>query len=152
MALQPATLQDRREIVALALKETQRYPALKPDHDKVFKLVTDAISSAKHFCWVSIDDNSAVRGVLIGLTGENLWAQRQFCSIPLWLSQIPGDGAKLLRTFRDWVTSRPALRVAGFALDTDIDPRAGQLAERIGFKRHGGAFLLYTRGYVHGIV
>lgn len=151
MSIRPATLQDRQAIFKLALECSELYPMLKPDRSKIQELITDSISSAKHFCWVT-EGNDKVSGVLIGLTGNNLWAQRQFCSITLWVSKIPGAGADLLRTFKHWVISRPAIRVAGIAPDVDLDLRIWKLMQRCGFNQQGGAFLLYNRGYRHGSV
>ncbi len=151
MALRPATLQDRAAIFKIALEQSARYPLLKPDRSKMHELITDSVSAARHFCMVT-DNPGQLGGVLIGLTGNNLWAQRQFCSITLWASKIPGEGMNLLRTFRDWVISRPVIRVAGIASDVELDPRVWELMKRCGFNQHGGAYLLYNRGYRHGTV
>lgn len=143
MVIRPATMTDRDSVFTYAIEGMKRYPRLKPDMDKIRKGLTDVISSAKHFCYVA-DDEGAIKGVIIGLTGENMWAQRQFCSIPLWVSASPGAGAKLLRALVNWIVSRRAVKVAGFSPDVDLDPRVWKLAERIGFKRYGGAWLLYN--------
>lgn len=109
------------------------------------KVITQIISSAKHFCWVAVDSQDRPNGAIIGVVNNNMWAQRQCCNIPLWVSDIPGEGVKLLRELRDWIRSRRAIKVAGFAPDTDdIDPRVWKLAEMMGFKRYGGAYLLYN--------
>ena len=143
--IRPATLADVESIFGIVKHECQRYPQMKFSPDRVRQGIIEAISTARHFAWVSVDEYNVPRGVLIGLTGSNLWAQRQNCNIVLWRSYIRGDGAKLIRKFRDWIRSRRAVRVAGFAPDTDeIDPRVWMLAERMGFKRHGGAYLLYN--------
>jgi hypothetical protein len=85
-----------------------------------------------------------VDGVLLAFTSDNAWAQRQNCAVMLWVSKIPGAGAMMLRDFRDWMQGRRAIRVAGFAPDVELDPRVWIIAERIGFERHGGAYLLYN--------
>jgi len=143
MAIRPAALADANSIIAFVTEGAKAYPELRADHDKVRKLVTEAISSAAHFCWVSVRDGK-VQGLLAGLTGENLWAQRRCCSVPIWISNVPGDGVALLREFRNWFKGRRGIKVAGFAPDIEVDARVWQLAERVGFKRHGGAFLLYN--------
>lgn len=144
--IRPATLMDVDSIFGIVEYECQRYPRMKIDPERIRKGIIEAISTARHFAWVSVDySDDRPRGVLIGLAGENLWAQRQNCNIVLWTSAIRGDGVKLLREFRSWIRSRRAVRVAGFAPDTDsIDSRVWNLVERMGFKRHGGAYLLYN--------
>ena len=149
--IRPATLQDRQAIFTLALEQSKLYPMLKPDRSKMQELIIDSISAAKHFCWVA-EREGKVGGVLVGLSGNNLWAQRQFCSITLWTSKIPGEGMALLRAFKKWVISRPVIRVAGIAPDVDLDLRIWMLMKRVGFNQQGGAFLLYNRGYRHGTV
>jgi hypothetical protein len=107
------------------------------------ELLTTAISGAQHYCWVA-EDEQGLGGVIIGVTGDNMWAQRKNCNIVAWVSRIPGAGATLLRGFRDFVKSRPVIKVAGACPDLEVDPRVWDLAERIGFKRRGGAYLLFS--------
>ena len=57
---------------------------------------------------------------------------------------VIGGGAALLREFRNWIVPRRGVKVAGMSPDLDIDKRALQLAERIGFKKNGGAYLIYN--------
>lgn len=143
--IRPATLADVDAIFDLAMALSPQYPKLKPDKIKIRKGIIQAISSAKHFAWVSESPYEGLKGALIGLTSENLWAQRQNCFVPLWFTERRGDGPKLLRAFKTWVQSRRAIRVAGFVADSKyVDQRAWLLAERIGFKRCVGAYLLYN--------
>ena len=151
MVIRSATLMDQTAIFRIALKEAERYPFLKPDAEKIKALIIDAISSARHFCMVA-EAGGGVKAVLIGLGGDNMWAQRQFCSIAMWVSKLPGAGAALLREFKKWVLSRPAIRVAGMSVDANVDPRALSLLDRIGFRRHGGAQLLYRMEHINGLV
>ena len=142
--IRPATLADADAIFGIAMDEAHQYRGLRPDPVKIRKGIIQAISSAKHFAWVS-ENASGLRGALIGLTSHNLWAERQNCLVALWHTKQIGDGRKLLRAFKTWVQSRRAIRVAGFVSDSEhIDRRAFQLAERMGFRRCGGAYLLYN--------
>lgn len=143
--IRPATLSDVEAIFGIAVFECRGYEGLLLDAQKIRKGIILAISAAKHFAWVSTDKQDRPCGVLIGLTSENLWAQRKNCVVALWSSAIEGDGVKLLREFKRWVQSRRAIRVAGFVPDSDhIDARAYMLAERVGFRKCGGAYLLYN--------
>lgn len=142
MIIRPATLGDRGAVLALAYEQASKYP-LKRDAVKMNALFTDAVSAARHYAIVA-EQNGEVKAALLAFTVNNEWAQRQNSGIRLWVSKIPGAGAAMLRQFRDWVKSRRAIKVAGFAPDVDVDPRALILAERIGFQRHGGAYLLYN--------
>jgi hypothetical protein len=144
--IRPATLADVEMIVFMAQNETYRlYPRLKFDRDKVRKVAIEVVSSAKHFCWVSLSEHGHIKGAIVAATSENMWAQRQSCHVPMWITTVPGDGVKLLRELKKWITSRRAVKVAGFAPDTDdIDPRVWKLASMLGFKRYGGAYLLYN--------
>ena len=142
--IRPATLADLGAIMDIALSETVAYSDLRPDRDKIRSGIIQSISGASHFCWVS-EEAGGVSGALIGLTSDNLWAQRKNCIVALWAAMVSGDGAALLRKFKEWVQSRRAIRVAGLVPDSDhIDRRAYLLADRIGFKRCGDVYLLYN--------
>lgn len=151
MVLRGATLTDRSAIFRLASQQAKRYPYLKPDTEKMKELITDSISSAKHFCMVA-EAEGGIKAVLIGLSGDNMWAQRQFCAIVMWVSTVPGAGAALLRRFKRWVQDRPVIRVAGMAVDTDVDSRTLTLMDHIGFRRHGGAQLFYRMEVPDGAI
>jgi hypothetical protein len=142
--IRPAALHDFSAIFELAVAETAKYEDLRMDESKIRKGIVQSISSANHFAWVA-QNNGKVDGAIIGLTSENLWAQRKNCIVALWKATVPGDGAALLREFKDWVQSRRAIRVAGLVPDSDhLDARAYMLAGRIGFKSSGGIHLLYN--------
>ena len=143
MIIRPATLADLEAIIDIAMEQTLKYPRMRAERRKVKELVIDAISAARHYALV-VESGNRVQGALLGLTTNNAWAQRQNCAVLLWYSWIPGSGAAMLRKFRDWVKSRRAIKVAGFSPDVDLDPRIWKLVDRIGFKRHGGAYLLYN--------
>jgi len=85
--IRPATLADVDAIFEIALIEAAKYDRLLPDRQKIRKGITMAISSAKHFCWVS-EDNGRVNGALVALSSENLWAQRQNCIVALWKTHV----------------------------------------------------------------
>lgn len=134
---------DQKAIEGLVGKWYDKWP-LTPDMDKIRDVLKTAISSAAHFAWVAEEEDGEVRGVLIGLTSDNLWARKKNCHVVAWISEIAGEGVRLLREFTKFVKSRPVIRVAGFAPDSnDIDARAWLLAERLGFRRHGGAYLMF---------
>lgn len=140
--IRSAVLADGKQILDLLLPYTEHYP-LTPDTPKIRQTLATAISSAQHYAYVSERDG-VIEAVLIGLSSDNLWARKRNCNIVAWVSKAPGKGAELLRNFRDWVRTRPAIRVAGACPDIDLDSRVWDLAERIGFKRQGGAYLMFA--------
>lgn len=138
--IRPATLQDLPRILEVGKRLAELYP-LKADDYKMRQLLTEAISSRGNFAMVDEFDGK-ICAVLIGLVGDNLWAQRRFANIVLWWSNTAGSGAALLRKFKVWVVSRRAIKVAGLCPDIDLDDRVHSLLQRVGFKRSGGAYLL----------
>jgi len=146
MIIRPATLSDLDAIIDIAVEQTSKYPRMRAERSKIKALVVDSISAARHFSWVVERDNGQIDGAFVAFTSDNAWAQRQHCSVMLWVCHrwSAGGGAAMLRQFRDWVLSRRAIKIAGFAPDVDLDPRVWMLAERVGFRRSGGAYLLYN--------
>lgn len=117
-----------------------KYP-LRQDRDKIWEGLAEAISAPRHFAWVAVIDKK-VTGVLIALTGDNLWAQRMNSNVVAWVAHTPGTGASLMRQFIKWVKSRRAIKVAGMAIDCEVDERVWPLAQRLGYKRCNGTLLL----------
>jgi hypothetical protein len=142
--IRPATLSDLNAINEIALIEASKYDKLLADRDKIRAGITSAISSAKHFCWVSEDDGR-VNGAIVALSSKNMWAQRDNCIVALWKSVVVGDGRKMMREFLKWVDARRIIRVAGIVPDNNhVDPLVWSLMERLGFRKYGGAYLLYN--------
>ena len=144
--IRPAVLGDIEAIEKLAAPYMRDwYTALHPDRKKIRKLLTMAISSAKHFCYVSVNERKEVQGALVAVSSENLWAQRHNCLITFWRSQIVGDGRKMMKAFLEWVDGRRNIRVVGFVPDNnDMDFRVERLLERLGFSQYGGAYLVHN--------
>lgn len=142
--IRPATLADVNAIIDMAMLATREYSELKPDGKKIRGIITMAISSAQHFCWVSERD-SKVAGALVAVSSDNLWAQRKNCIVALWTTVVVGDGRRMMKEFLKWVDTRRIIRVAGIVPDNNrTDPRVWKLMERLGFRKHGGAYLLYN--------
>lgn len=142
--IRPATLADLNAINEIAHIEAAKYAKLLADPKKIRAGITTAISSAKHFCWVSEDDGR-VNGALVALSSNNLWAQRDNCIVALWKACVVGDGRKMMREFLKWVDARRIIRVAGIVPDNNhVDPLVWSLVERLGFRKCGGAYLLYN--------
>lgn len=128
---------------AKALAELM-YPALKVDIKKINDEL-EAIGRYEYAKVVARRENCAVEGCLIARTAPNLWAQRNHAAIVLWYSDLPGGGVALLRDFRQWVQSSRKIRLAGFAHDSEyMAPEMLKLVERVGFKEHGGSYMLYN--------
>lgn len=144
MIIRPALLTDYNALVELATPWMARYP-LTPDFDRIRSVFRTLVSSSTHYAYVS-QRGKRIEGALLAVTNSNAWARKSNSSVLFWTGIAPGAGARLLRHYRDWVLGRPMIRVAGFAPDlNDIDPRAWTLAERIGFEKHGGSYVLFQR-------
>lgn len=141
--IRDATRKDRSALAVIAKAQTARYPKLRADVEKIHDVLTEVIDNPRHFARV-VDVDGAVRGALVGISTDHLWAQRQSCQIVLWYSEVPGTGAALLRSFKTWIKEKRAVKIAGMAPDIDLDPRALALAERIGFAKHGGSYIIYN--------
>jgi hypothetical protein len=141
--IRPATLADLPALMSLAKElATTYYPRLRYDPSRATSQCRAAISSARHFAWVA-EHNGIIVGALVAFVNDNFWAQRCNSWIVLWASSVAPYGAQLLRRYRQWSDERSIIKVSGFSPDIDVDPRVWHLAERLGYKRSGGAYLRY---------
>lgn len=143
MPVREATVADRPAILAIATELSKQYPGLKKDVEKMHGAITEVITSPKYFSQVSEIDGE-IKGVILCITQEHMWAQRKTSNVVLWYSGVPGEGVKLLRAYRAWIKRNRAVKIAGMCPDTDLSPRTLRIAELVGFEKHGGSYLLYN--------
>ena len=143
MVIRPATLSDYNQVLRLVKEQLVQYDRLRPDYDKLKYMFNLLVSSKAHFAEVVEDDHGNVVGALMALTSDNLWATKKNCAVLYWSSTLKGTGVTLLRHFKTWLSTRPAIRVAGFSPDLDIDDRTWTLVEKLGFNRCGGSYIKY---------
>lgn len=140
--IRPAILTDRAEMLALGRELAKDYP-LRFESERAYEALTQAIGNRKHFAWV-VEENGGVHGMLVALTGDNLWAQRMNSNIVAWVSQVPGEGLALLREYRNWVRSRRGIKVAGMCVDSRNPDPVRTILRRVGFEDRGGANYLFN--------
>lgn len=143
MIARDAAMSDRPALLRIAKEQTRRYPRRRSDLEKINNALGEVINNSKHFAQV-IEVDGEVKGTLIGITADALWSPRNVCTIALWESKVPGGGAKLLRSFKDWIESGRSIKLAGMTPDLDLDPRVYRLMEHNGFEKHGGSYLLHN--------
>ena len=141
--VRPATLSDFNAILKISLEQCARYEHMRADRDRLKETITTSISAKAHCALVATVDDKVV-GALIGLTSGSIWAQKQNCGIVLWASKRPILMRTLLKEFKMWLKPRRAIRVAGMSPDLDCDPKVWSIAQRIGFVKEGGSYLLYN--------
>lgn len=141
--IRPARKEDTAKLLPICKRLTLLRPELRPDIEKIHGVLKTVIGDSRHFAWVS-EDRHGVSGLLLGVTNDNLWAQRRNNAIVAWSAEIPGDGVAMLRHYRDWIKSSRSIKMAGIVDDFGVDPRALKIAQRAGFEKHGGCYLLYN--------
>jgi hypothetical protein len=124
----------------IALQCASLYPDLRPSLGSIKKLFDECVSGARNFAVVSEHEGKIV-GCLFAISYDHLWAQKQSSSVLLWHCEASGDGISMLKQYRAWVDSRPAIRRAGFQFDCEINGRVFPVLERCGFKKIGGCHL-----------
>lgn len=138
--IRAAKISDFDACYRIASQHFKRYPTLTADKTAVMHLFRECASGARNFAFVSEVDGEIV-GCLLAISYDHIWAQKQSSSVLLWSCEKSSDGIRLLRKYRQWLDSRPAIRRGGFQFDIDIDARIYGALERCGFLRNGGCFL-----------
>ena len=82
--------------IALEALAIDPYPELVVSQERVRAAVTECISSAAHFAWVSEIEGEVVGGIG-ALVTPMIFHERSQASILLWYCRTPGDGAALMR-------------------------------------------------------
>ena len=149
--IRPARPADMPAILQLAESWYAAYTGLKPDPARARKALSELIAQpSTHYASVSSTDGK-VRGALLGRQCQNLWARKNNLAVLFWVSQIPGDGARMLRHLIHWMNHRPTIRASVMQIDAPVDPRVYTLAQRIGF-RMSGSSLVWFKGERNGTV
>lgn len=131
--LRKATPSDTPAIVSLGIEalESNPYEGLVISRDRVNSLITECVSAACNFAWVSEIDGKVVASVM-ALVHPNMVYERNCATVVQFYTRVPGEGAKLIRQFLRWARSRPAIKLITFTIDYNADPRIGKLLERMG--------------------
>lgn len=138
--IRKAVASDFAQCKKIASRCAELYPDLRPNDNSIKKLFDECVSGARNFALVSVVGGEIV-GCLFAISYDHLWAQKQSSCVVLWSCDKSGDGVRMLRQYREWIDSRPAIRRAGFQFDCEISERVFPVLERCGFKKVGGCHL-----------
>jgi N-acetylglutamate synthase-like GNAT family acetyltransferase len=140
-----ATLGDVPAIVEIAVESVTREPwPLRVSREKMANAAEALIRDNASFIYVG-ESAGKVEACVAAETGPGFWFERLQSSVLLFYTRKPGLGAALLREYARWVKSRPAIKVAVFALEPSADPRVATFLRRLGFSVSGQQ-MSYIRG------
>lgn len=143
--IRPAKPSDIPAIVSIATESVSRDALpVRIDPDAMSETAAEAISSARHFMWVS-EVNGEVVAAVCCWADPSFWYERQQASVLLYYTRVPGEGVKLLRKMMEWVKSRPTIKVCVMELEPNADDRLIKLMKRFGMKRVS-TNVAYVRG------
>lgn len=137
-----ATLADVPQLEAFAVEYARKmYPKQIPDKEKIHRMAIECVSSASNYAWVA-SDGGTLKAVICVLVHEAMWAERQLANVLLWVSKVPRAGAKLLKGFLAWVSTRRIVRFTGVA---PTDERVALMLQRkFQFQFLGGSLIRYN--------
>jgi len=142
--IRKAKPQDIESIVSLAVESVSRNPIPVRIDKSAMRYTAKECMGPTNFCWVSEIDGEVVAAVA-ACSQPSFWFERQQCSVLLYYTRVPGEGAKLLRQFMRWVKSRPVIKVAVMELEPETDQRLVKFLNRIGLDRES-TNVSYVRG------
>lgn len=127
----PADIPKAVEIAIEALS-IDPYPELVISRERVVAAVTECVSSAANFAWVS-EKNGEVIGGLGALVTPMILHDRNQASILMWYCRrSPGDGVLLMKQFLKWCAGRPLIKQIVYHGERGADPRIGRLVTELG--------------------
>jgi hypothetical protein len=145
LIIRRAKFADIPAIVELAVESVSRNPwPLRIDKQAMESTARELIAGNQHFAEVAEDEGKIV-GAVGACTQPGFWHERMTCSVLMFFAKKAGAGVALLRSFARWVRGRPAIKMAIFSLEADLDPRIGLLLHRLGFT-HQAPCYTYIRG------
>jgi N-acetylglutamate synthase-like GNAT family acetyltransferase len=134
MICRRAKIEDVPAIVEIAVESVSRDPLpVKIDRQAMASMAKQCLNPA-HFLWVAEEDGKVVAAVAAHVS-PGFWFQKLQASVLLYYTTVPGCGLALLREFARWVKSRPAIKIAVFELEPDVDPRLVKFLKKAGFSR-----------------
>lgn len=132
--IRQAQPQDAEQLAYLAEQSVRKRSVPLPvSRPRVGAMVRHGISDPHSFFWVAIAGNGLIVASLGALVHNGFWFEGQQASVLLYFSELPDEGIKLIRKFRDWVKARPEIKLAVFSLESNSDPRIAKLLRRCGF-------------------
>lgn len=130
--IRKATQKDIPAIVNLSLEalSIDAYHQLVPSRERTFITVQECVNSAMNFSMVSEHDGEIIGG-LGALVMPLMMYERNQAVVVLWYCRHPGDGVKLLRQFKRWMSERPMIKQVVYTEERNADPRVGQTFRRV---------------------
>ena len=134
--IRPAVPDDIDAVVRLGLLglESDPYPGLLIDKDKVRAAALDVVSSPANFCWVNEIDGEVV-AVVSALVHDMMFHQRKQATVIQFWSTKPRAGLPLIVEFLKWARARRAIKSIVFTVEAGADPRIGKLLRRMGLRQ-----------------
>jgi len=135
VTIRRAVLADLPQIIELAVESVSRDPLpVKIDREGMAATGRQLIGHPSHFVWVA-EAGGRITSCVAACVQKGFWFRGCQCSIVLFYARTPGGGVSLLREFAQWVKSRPAIKLAVFELEPNVDHRIERLLARLGFDR-----------------
>ena len=133
--IRPATWADVDAVADLGVEALERDPIGSIDRDSIVKTVSDGVSSAQHFMWVS-EVEGVVEGALGALSMPFTFHRGKMLQVAQFYVRpaAKGDGIKLFREMLRWADGRPAIRLVVASVELSLDKRIIRMLERLGFE------------------
>lgn len=134
MRIRKATAHDIPDVVDLAIEALQSdsYPELTINRNRVFQRVSSCIASEKHFGYV-VERDGEVCGFLGAVVTPHAFYDGNAALVVGWYSRA-GGGLRLMRRFLKWVDANPRITLAEYSLPRKNRERIAAVVRRLGLR------------------
>ena len=126
----------------------EKYSFLTLDEEKLRKALVAQFSKGNksQLMLGSFDQKDNLKGVLIAVGGENVWARKKYLSIVAWVCTSTQEGVALMKTAIRFFREKLIYRVMCFYPDCDMEERIYPILERLGFSQKGRCYIMHRGG------
>lgn len=129
--IRKATPADIPALVALSIEalNIDRYDQLVISPERIRAGVEECVTDPMGFAWVS-ENEQGIQGGLGAIVLPLAAYERNQAQVVMWYCKIPGDGIRLLRKFREWVSRQMLVKQVMYVADPSDDGRVLKLFNR----------------------
>ena len=113
--IRDAQFQDSEQLITLVAELVESKMSLRPNRDRIRKIVSTALTSNTYKLLVAVEDN-VIKGLMLTISDAFDFAEKQYAYIRCIYATTPGISRRLVEITMDWIQTRKSIQMVCYAV------------------------------------